>query len=158
MGIRLGVEGEKAFKNSLRDINQAFRVLGSEMQLVTAEFGKNDKSIQAVTSRNTVLNKEIQQQRDKITTLKAALDNAATSFGENDRRTQEWQIKLNKVQAELIGMERELKDNKAALAAFGKETKGAGDAQGTLESGTKKANASFSELSGLLKDNVTKSF
>ena len=29
MGIRLGVEGERDFKAALRDINQAFKVLGS---------------------------------------------------------------------------------------------------------------------------------
>ena len=109
MGIRLGVEGERDFKAALRDINQAFKVLGSEMQLVTAQYDKNDKSTAALTSRNTVLNKEIEAQRDKISTLKSALENAATSFGENDKRTQAWQIQLNKAEAELIGMERELK-------------------------------------------------
>ena len=27
-GLKIGVEGEKEFKNALRDINQAFKVLG----------------------------------------------------------------------------------------------------------------------------------
>ena len=66
------------------------------MTLVTSQFDKSDKSVEAVTARNTVLNKEIDAQRDKITTLKAALDNASSSFGENDRRTQNWQVQLNK--------------------------------------------------------------
>jgi hypothetical protein len=35
-GLKIGMEVEAAFKNSLREINQAFKVLGSEMQLVTA--------------------------------------------------------------------------------------------------------------------------
>ena len=115
LGVRLGIEGEKQFKDSLRDINQAFKVLGSEMQLVTAQYDKSDKSTAALTSRNTVLNKEIDSQKEKIATLRAALENAATSFGENDRRTQSWQIQLNKAEAELIGMERELKQNEKAL-------------------------------------------
>ena len=29
-GLRIGIEGERDFKNALRDINQAFKVLGSE--------------------------------------------------------------------------------------------------------------------------------
>jgi phage-related minor tail protein len=110
-GLKIGLEGEKEFKNALRDINQSFKVLGSEMQLVTSQFEKNDKSAQALTARNVVLNKEIDAQREKIATLKAALDNAASSFGENDRRTQNWQIQLNKAQAELNDMESELSDN-----------------------------------------------
>ena len=45
-GLKIGVEGEKAFKDALRDINQSFKVLGSEMQLVTSQFDKNDVTIQ----------------------------------------------------------------------------------------------------------------
>jgi capsule polysaccharide export protein KpsE/RkpR len=79
-GLKIGVEGEREFKKALSDINQSFKVLGSEMQLVTSQFDKNDKSVQALTSRNEVLNKEIDAQNEKISTLKAALDNAASSF------------------------------------------------------------------------------
>jgi chromosome segregation ATPase len=96
------------------------------MALVTSQFDKNDKSVNALTSRNTVLNKEISAQKDKIETLKSALDNASTSFGENDKRTQEWQIKLNKAQAELNGMERELGDNNKALEKADKALDSAG--------------------------------
>lgn len=35
-GLRIGVEGEKEFKNALRDINRNFKVLGYEMNLVTS--------------------------------------------------------------------------------------------------------------------------
>ena len=83
-GLKIGLEGEKQFKDALREINQSFKVLGSEMTLVASQFDKNDKSVQAITARNAVLNKEIDAQREKISTLKAALDNAASSFGEND--------------------------------------------------------------------------
>jgi phage-related protein len=120
-GLKIGVEGEREFKQAITDINQSFKVLGSEMQLVTSQFDKNDKSAAALTARNEVLNREIDQQKEKVSTLRAALDNAASSFGENDRRTQEWQIKLNKAEAELNGMERELGQNEKALEGVGEE-------------------------------------
>jgi len=119
-GLKIGLEGEKQFKDALREINQSFKVLGSEMTLVASQFDKNDKSVQAITARNAVLNKEIDAQREKISTLKAALDNAS-SFGENDRRTQNWQIQLNNAKAELNKMERELEANNKALDNVGKE-------------------------------------
>jgi len=148
-GLRVGVEGEREFKQAINDINQSFKVLGSEMALVASQFDKNERSVQSITARNTVLNREIEAQKDKISTLKAALDNSATSFGENDKRTMNWQTQLNKAQAELNGMERELKDNNKALDAggkamdttgqstneLGKETKNLG---GEMESTTKK--------------------
>ena len=126
IGIRLGIEGEKQFKSALRDINQSFKVLGSEMQLVTSEFDKNDKSMQALAARKGVLNKEIEAQKGKIELLKDALANSAESFGENDKRTQNWQIQLNKAQAELNGMERELENNEKALDGMGDGMDGAG--------------------------------
>ena len=108
-GLKIGLEGEKEFKKSLAEINNSFKVLGSEMKLVDSQFDKNDKSAEALTARNQVLNKEIDQQKQKIETLRSALANAAESFGENDSRTQSWQIQLNNAQAALNGMERELK-------------------------------------------------
>lgn len=114
-GLKIGVEGEKEFKRALSDINQSFKVLGSEMKLVESEFGKNENSVQSLTSKNEVLTKQIDAQREKIETLRKALQNASDSFGENDRRTQQWAVQLNNAQAELNGMERGLKDNEKAL-------------------------------------------
>ena len=79
---------EKEFKKALADINQSFKILGSEMKLATSQLDKNDKSVDALTARNKVLCKKIDEQTTKIDTLRKALQNAATSFGENDRRTQ----------------------------------------------------------------------
>lgn len=38
--LKIGVDGEKEFKKALADINQSFRVLGSEMKLVSSQFDK----------------------------------------------------------------------------------------------------------------------
>ena len=126
-GLKIGLEGEKEFKKALSDINQSFKVLGSEMKLVSSQFDKNDTSVQALSARNQVLNKEIDAQKDKIGTLKQALENAAASFGENDRRTQAWQIQLNNAEAALNGMERELQQNNDALDKAENEFDDAGD-------------------------------
>ncbi len=126
-GLKIGLEGEKEFKKALSEINQSFKVLGSEMKLVASQFDKNDDSVEALTARNQVLNKEIEAQKSKIETLRAALANAAESFGENDRRTQAWQIQLNNAEAALNGMERELKQNNEALDNAAKELDDAED-------------------------------
>ena len=114
-GLKIGLEGEKEFKKALSEINQSFKVLGSEMKVVQSQFDKNDNSVEALTARNQVLNKEIEAQKQKIETLRSALSNAAESFGENERRTQQWQIQLNNATAALNDMERELDRNNAAL-------------------------------------------
>jgi len=114
-GLKIGVEGEKEFKNSLRDINSSFKVLGSEMKLVDSQFDKNENSVESFAAKNEVLTKQMDAQKGKIETLRSALQNASDSFGESDRRTQQWAVQLNNAQAELNGMERELKSNEKAL-------------------------------------------
>ena len=120
-GVKMGIEGEKEFKNALKEINAAFKVLGSEMNLVTSQFDKNEKSIESLTSKNEVLNKEIDTQKEKVETLRSALENASDSFGEADRRTQAWQVQLNNAQAELNKMEHELSSNEKAIDEMGDE-------------------------------------
>jgi chromosome segregation ATPase len=158
MGLKLAIEGESQFKSAIRDINQSFKVLGSEMQLVTSQFDKNDKSVNSLTSRNSVLNKEISTQKDKIETLKSALDNATDSFVENDKRTQNWQIQLNKAQAELNGMERELGENEKALEdvgdemnATGKNADKLGDEVEDTGKDAEESGKKFEKLGGILK-------
>ncbi|MEH0060037.1 MULTISPECIES: hypothetical protein [Auritidibacter] len=126
-GLKIGLEGEREFKRAITDINREMRVLGSEMKLVASQFGKNATSADALTARNQVLAKDIETQKAKIETLKAALENSAESFGENDSRTKNWQIQLNNAGAELNELEKELKANNDALGEFGDETDGAGD-------------------------------
>jgi phage-related protein len=125
-GLKIGVEGEKEFKSALKDINQSFKVLGSEMNLVKSQFDKNDKSVSALTSRNTVLNKEISTQKEKVETLESALKNAADSFGDNDKRTQAWAVQLNNAKADLNNMEHELGENNKALETSEKDFDQAG--------------------------------
>lgn len=132
-GLKIGLEGEKEFKKALSEINQSFKVLGSEMKVVTSQFDKNDNSVQALTARNQVLNKEIEAQKQKIETLRAALANASESFGENDRRTQSWQIRLNNATAALNDMERELDRNNTALDEAEREMDDVADSADDME-------------------------
>lgn len=157
-GLKIGLEGEKEFKKALADINQSFKVLGSEMKVVQSQFDKNDDSVEALTARNQVLGKEIDAQKKKIETLRKALENASTSFGENDRRTQQWQIQLNNAQAALNNMERELDQNQRAIDSMGDEMRDAaqqtdkfGDEIDDAADKTDKASGKLEKVSSVLK-------
>ena len=80
-GLKIALEGEKEFKKALADINQSFKVLGSEMKLTESQFSKNDNSVEALTEKNKVLGKEIDAQKGKIETLRSALENAGSVAG-----------------------------------------------------------------------------
>ncbi len=72
-GLKIGVEGEKEFKKALYEINQSFKVLGSEMKLVSSAFDKNEQSVESLSAKNEVLTKQIGAQKDKVETLRKAL-------------------------------------------------------------------------------------
>ena len=157
-GLKIGLEGEKEFKKALSEINQSFKVLGSEMKLVESQFSKSDGSAEALAARHKVLAEQVDAQRKKVDMLRQALANASESFGENDRRTQAWQIQLNNAQAALNGMERELADNEEAMDKLGKEMDDASDSADDLEEelddagdAANDSEGKFSKLGGTLK-------
>jgi phage-related minor tail protein len=92
-GLKIGIEGEKQFKNDLKEINRSLKMLGSEMNLVISQFDKQDKSLQAITARNAVLNKEIDAQKEKVGTLERALANAELNKMERELKESQEQVK-----------------------------------------------------------------
>lgn len=157
-GLKIGIEGEKEFKAQLVEINQSFKVLGSEMKLIESQFDKQDKSEQALAARNEVLQKSIDTQKQKIEKLRSALKNASDSFGENDKRTKAWQVQLNNAQAELNDMSKELKKNTELLGDNSEASDDASDSTDDLgdslqDSSDKADNAGdqYSKLAGLAK-------
>ena len=77
------LEGEKSYREAIKQINSDLKVMASEMGKVTAEFGKNDKSASSLTSRNKILAEQIDKQKEKILTLKGALEQSSEKYGEN---------------------------------------------------------------------------
>lgn len=64
--MKINLEGEKEFKSALAEINNFFKVLGSELKLVESRLDKNDNSVQALTVRSEVLEKSIEAQKAKL--------------------------------------------------------------------------------------------
>ncbi len=126
-GLKIGVEGEREFKKALSGINEEMKLLGSEMKLVASEFDANDKSVEALSAKYSVMRKEVREQRDKVITLEEALKAATNAFGENDKRTKSWQKQLNLATADLNNMQKELRETKDELDNAGKNTSSFGD-------------------------------
>ena len=102
IGPKIGIEGEKQFRQAIQQINTNLRTLSTEMMVVTSMYDKNDKSTEALTEKNKVLNKQIEEQKKKLDELKKGLEISKEKYGENDKVTQGWQQAVNKATAELI--------------------------------------------------------
>lgn len=126
IGANLEISGEKQFKQAISAINKDMAVLGSELGKVSAQFGSNADSMEGLKAKSEIYNKQIDEQKKKIETLKDALANSAKEFGENDTKTKNWQIALNKAEADLAKTENKLKDTTDKMDNFGEESKQSG--------------------------------
>lgn len=122
-GGTIKLEGESQYRKAISQISAELKVMGSEMSKVTAEFGKNNTSTEALLKTNENLTNKINKQKEKIDILKSALTEASEKYGENDKKTLNWQNSLNKAESELILMQKELEKNNKILGENAEELK-----------------------------------
>lgn len=132
VGLKIEIDGEKEYKQAISELNKGNQVLASELKLVSEQFKGNEDSIEALNAKGDVLRRQLQQQEDKVKTLRTALQNAATQYGEADKRTQEWQVQLNNAETQEIRLRRALDETNQEIAQQGDATQEAGQKMATL--------------------------
>lgn len=132
IGPRIGIDGEKEFRQQLQNINQQIRTLGSEMKAVTSSFEDGDRSEEALSAQTGVLNRQIDAQRQKLTQLQKGLDAAADKYGETDTKTLKWQQAVNEATASLNKMESQLKQTTSEVDDLGSSMDGVDPSGGGL--------------------------
>lgn len=126
IGPKIGLQGETEFRKELEKVSQGVKTLGSEMKIVTAEFGKNAQSEEALTKKNDVLERSVLTLKEKLDLQNEALVYAAKNYGEADTRTLKWQQAVNETEATLAKAEREIDKNNSALEDLGENEDDAG--------------------------------
>lgn len=134
IGPRIGIDGEKEFRQELQNINQQLRTLGSEMKAVTSAFDAGDKSEEALAAQTDVLNRQIDAQRQKLQQLQRGLDAATDKYGEADTKTLRWAQAVNEARADLNRMESQLKSTTGEVDDYGDAVDDAGSSTGGLTS------------------------
>ena len=119
IGPRIGIEGEREYKQAIAQITQGQKVMASELQLVSAKFAGQEKSVEAVTAKHDVLQRTLYGEQEKVQKLREALNNASNSFGESDKRTQKWQIELNKAEANVAKLEHQIDETAESGSGLG---------------------------------------
>lgn len=114
-GGTVKLSGESEYRQALRQITSNLKLVSSEMAKVSAEYGKNDTSVEGLTAKNRELNKQIDEQKNKVNVLKDALTQSQKETGNNSATTQKWQIDLNKAEAELIKLTKEVQSNEEKM-------------------------------------------
>ena len=122
-GGTVKLTGESEYQKALADITGKLKVLNSEMKVVTSRYDKNDKSTENLSKQNDVLNKKIEEQKEKVDILSKALADAEQETGKNSSTSQKWQTELNNAQAELNKLVKNVNDNEKAMEQSADATK-----------------------------------
>ena len=69
IGPRIGIEGEKEFKNSIKAIDSEIRALQNQLRTLSKEYDENDRSVEGVTKKQNALNQAIETSRKRIDLL-----------------------------------------------------------------------------------------
>lgn len=126
-GGTIKLQGESEYRKALNNISNNLKVLSSEMKVVVSQYDKTDKSTSNLTRQNEVLNKKIQEQKDKVEILTKALEDSKKETGENSDTSKKWQVELNNAKAELNKLEKSVDDNTKTMDEFGESEEDASE-------------------------------
>ena len=76
LGARVKIDGEKEYKEAISAMNQGNKVMASEMKKLQAEFAGNTDSMEFMTKKGDLLQRQLEDQKEKVETLRQALANA----------------------------------------------------------------------------------
>lgn len=100
-GGSVKLTGETEYKKALTGITQSLREVGSEMKLVSSEYGKNDKSTQALNAKSQVLNKQLDAQKTKLELLKGQYSELSETEDENSVAMSKLRVQMNQAQSDI---------------------------------------------------------
>lgn len=122
---RFVAEGEKEYRQALKEINGGLSVLSAESKKLQEQYKGNEKSLEALTATNENLDRVVLSLSDKLDLQKKRLAELKQAYGESDDRTLRMAKSVNDTETALIRQQRALDENTRALENFGK---GEGDA------------------------------
>ena len=127
IGPRISVEGESEYRKQMQNIIQQQKEYSSELNLVTAQLGKNATAQQKASSIASVLKKQIQNQESALSAQNTMLQKAVTKWGDASKEASGFRTAINKTGAELATLKSRLSDAENGLGEFSDQTRTSGD-------------------------------
>lgn len=167
IGPRIGLDGEKEFRQSLKAIDQQLKSMGAELRSVSSAFDDNAKSEEALTAQNQVLGRSIDaaeqkaklltsqldRQKNKLNDLGAELDRVTQEFGANSKEASAAQnaynrqyIEVGKLETQLNNTTDSLNKMRSQVASNERTMKGLDDALDEAGDSADSASDKFSAL------------
>jgi phage-related protein len=112
----IDLTGEKEYRAACTNINSSLREIGSEMKLTTAEFADNTDSVEALTAKQKLLQKQFDEQAKKAEAAEKALKKMRDNGIEpTNPAYQKMQTNLNNTKADMTKIQKEIDDTSKKL-------------------------------------------
>lgn len=182
-GLKVGIQGEAEFKRGIKDINGEMRNLRSELYATDKEFGKSDKSVEALTSRNKIYTKQVDEQRSKVTLLtnqhskqkdelvklektleetnkahgegSKEVEKAKKAYDDQEKSVRKLESQLSIATSQLNGFEKQMKDNSKELALQSSEWTKLSDKIGETGTKIKTTSDTMQSIGGSMTTGIT---
>lgn len=166
IGARIGIDGEKAFRDSLNAINSQLKNLDSEMKAVVSQFADVEDSEEAAAAKGDVLQRSVTATADKISLLEAQsrraraklddlgaeLSRVSQEFGENSQEAIKAQNAYNRQVTTVNKLESQINGAKTNLNKMQKEMKTAGKSAEDMGDEFTEAGKDAEKMGSSLKD------
>ena len=146
IGPKVGIDGEKEFRQNLNSISQQLKTLGTEMKAVTSAFDANDKSQENLANQSQVLTEQLSLQEKRIAEIQKALDHARSNYAENSNQVQRWQQAMNNAVAELNKTRSQLSKVQSEMDGTEDSTKDLTEALNDVGGASEKASGGLSSM------------
>ena len=155
IGAKIGVDGEREYRQALSNINQQTKELNSEMKLLESSFTSETSEMEKASAKSALLERQIANQAAKVDTLtdkynreqselsrlKAEMERATAEYGANSKeaeqattaynkfatQTSKTKTELNRAQAGLNDLKNELEETKNPTKEEAKAVEEVGD-------------------------------
>lgn len=107
-GGAVKLTGESEYRNALKKITQNLKEVSSEMKLVSSSYDKNDKSVQALTAKQTALTSKLDQQKQKLSMIQTAYADMSKQYETNKTKHESLVAEYDKEKAKLEEIGNEL--------------------------------------------------
>ena len=129
IGPKIGIDGEKEFRDALKSMGQQLKTLGTEMTAVTSAFDVDNDRQKKLAAQSDVLNRQLEIQQQRLGEIQKALDYAKANYAENSNEVQRWQQALNNATADINRTKTEIEavnnemKNTSVVSQFGSALK-----------------------------------
>lgn len=164
ISVKLEIEGDKAYKNSIKAINAELKALKSELDLATASMDEMENTEEDTAKKSEILEKTIDKQEKKLSLMNQqygksvssledlgkALESAKDEFGANSEAALKAQNAYNKSLSEVMSFKNEINktsieliESKKSLEELVSPAEDLGDTLEIIDEKSKKASSAL---------------